>query len=43
MTMPYYEVPAEVLDDPGAFLEWAGAAIAAGHATAKAKKPARRK
>ena len=38
MTMPYYEVPAEVLEDPAACLEWAHAAIAAGHATAKAKK-----
>ncbi len=32
--MPYWEVPAEVLEDPELFTEWAERAIAVGHATA---------
>ena len=40
-TMPYYTVPADVIEDPGACLEWARAAIAIGHATAKKVKRAR--
>ncbi len=40
-TMPYYTVPGDVIEDPGACLEWARAAIAVGHATAKKPKRAR--
>ena len=36
--MPYYEVPADVLDDTVMLLEWAEISIAVGHATAKKKK-----
>ena len=32
--MPYWEVPADVLEDPELFREWAERAIAHGHATA---------
>jgi DNA transformation protein len=41
-TMPYYTVPSEVIEDPAVCVEWARAAIAAGHATA-AKRPATRR
>jgi TfoX/Sxy family transcriptional regulator of competence genes len=37
--MPYYEVPVEVLEDGERLAEWAGKAIAIGHATAKKKRP----
>ncbi len=37
--MPYYEVPAEVLEDETALHDWAHASIAVGHATAKKKRP----
>ena len=36
--MPYYEVPAEVLEDTMMLLEWAKISISVGHATAKKKK-----
>jgi DNA transformation protein len=36
--MPYYEVPVEVLEGGDRFAEWAGKAIAIGHATAKKKR-----
>ncbi|CAN5855446.1 TfoX/Sxy family protein [soil metagenome] len=35
MTMPYWSVPAEVLEDEDRFSDWARHAIAVGHATAK--------
>jgi DNA transformation protein and related proteins len=42
--MPYWSVPAEVLDDSEALEEWARAAIKTAHATAKpkAQKPAKK-
>ena len=36
--MPYYEVPADVLEDAEALLEWARTAIDVGHATATKKR-----
>jgi len=36
--MPYYEVPADVLEDVDALQEWARIAIDVGHATATKKK-----
>ena len=36
--MPYYEVPADILEDTTKLLEWAEISIAVGHATAKKKK-----
>ena len=36
--MPYYEVPEEVMDNEGTFLEWAEISIDIGHRTAKKKK-----
>lgn len=42
MTMPYYEVPASVLDDRDVFREWARGAIDVAHAT-PSKKPRTRK
>ena len=36
--MPYYEVPADVLEDTMKLLEWANISIAIGHATAKKKR-----
>ena len=38
MTMPYYEVPVEIMEDESLFLEWARTSITVGHATAKKKK-----
>lgn len=38
MTMPYWSVPTEVLDDDDRFVDWARDAIAVGHATAKRKR-----
>ncbi len=35
--MPYYEVPADVIEDRDNFKKWANIAIAVGHATAKKK------
>lgn len=35
MTMPYWSVPAEVLDDDDRFAAWARDAVAVGHATAR--------
>ncbi len=36
--MPYYEVPADVMEDTAALHEWANISIAIGHATAKKKR-----
>ena len=36
--MPYYEVPADILEDTAKLLEWAEISIAVGHATAKKKR-----
>ena len=36
--MPYYEVPADVLEDRTMLLEWAEISITIGHATAKKKR-----
>lgn len=33
-SMPYWDVPGDVLDDPDRLSEWAAKAIAAGHRTA---------
>ena len=33
--MPYYEVPADVLEDSEEMREWAGVAVQVGHITAK--------
>ncbi|HEY90355.1 MAG TPA: TfoX/Sxy family protein, partial [Dehalococcoidia bacterium] len=43
-TMPYYEVPADVLEDSDTFGEWALAAIAIGDAAPakKRKRPSRK-
>lgn len=35
--MPYFSVPAEILEDQQAFLEWARESIAIAHATSKKK------
>ncbi len=35
--MPYFKVPPTILEDTGAFQEWARAAIAVGHTTSKKK------
>ena len=37
-SMPYYEVPTEVMEDRQAFLEWVEVSVAIGHATAKKRK-----
>jgi len=37
-SMPYFSVPAEVLEDGAQLQDWAGAAIAVGHATATKKR-----
>lgn len=37
--MPYYEVPADVLEDKSLLHRWAATTIAVGHATAKKKRP----
>jgi DNA transformation protein len=37
--MPYYEVPAEVMEDAVVLHEWANTSIAIGHATARKKRP----
>ena len=36
--MPYYEVPADILEDSDAMENWARDAIEVGHATAKKKR-----
>jgi len=36
--MPYYEVPAEIMEDIALLHEWARTSIAIGHATAKRKR-----
>ncbi len=36
--MPYYEVPAEVLENAATLHEWASTSMAIGHATARKKK-----
>lgn len=36
--MPYYEVPAEIIEDDSLLLEWAHTSITVGHSTAKKKK-----
>jgi DNA transformation protein len=36
--MPYYEVPADVMEDSEKLTDWAGTAISVGHATAKKKR-----
>ena len=38
MTMPYWSVPADLLEDRGELHDWAEEAIAVGHATASKKK-----
>jgi len=38
LNIPYYEVPAEVMEDSTLFLKWANNSIAVGHATAKKKR-----
>jgi DNA transformation protein and related proteins len=38
MTMPYWSVPADLLEDRGELLEWAEDAVAVGHTTAKKKR-----
>lgn len=38
MTMPYFQVPDDVLGDDDRFSEWAVEAMAVGHATAKPAK-----
>ncbi len=38
MTMPYWSVPADLLEDHGELLDWAGDAVAVGQATARKKK-----
>jgi DNA transformation protein len=42
-TMPYYEVPVEVLEDPGDFCAWAEKALAAATAARQKRTPSRRK
>ena len=42
MTMPYYEVPADVVADDRTFAAWAKKAVAVAHATSK-KKPAKKR
>ncbi len=37
--MPYYSVPAEVMEDGAKLHDWARTSIAIAHATAKKKKP----
>ncbi len=37
-SMPYYEVPADIIEDTDRFQEWAGISIAIGHATARKKR-----
>ena len=41
--MPYYEVPADVVDDEARLLEWAEEAARVGHATARSKKKPKKK
>ena len=41
--MPYYGVPAEVMEDGDDFGEWAVTAIAVGHATATKKRPRKKR
>ncbi len=36
--MPYYEVPAEIMEDTALLRMWAGISMAIGHATAKKKR-----
>jgi DNA transformation protein len=38
MSMPYFEVPVDVLEDSDALQQWARTAIAVGHATARKKR-----
>ena len=38
MTMPYWSVPADLLEDRGELLDWVADAIAVGHATAAKKR-----
>ncbi len=39
--MPYYQVPAGVVEDPTTLRTWAQTSIAIAHATAKKKRPKR--
>jgi DNA transformation protein len=39
MTMPYYDVPAQVLEDPETLREWASRSIAIAKASTKARRP----
>ncbi len=41
--MPYYSVPADVMEDGDAFGEWAVNAISIGHATAAKKRPRKKR
>ncbi len=36
--MPYYEVPAEIMEDSATLHDWARTSVAIGHATAKKKQ-----
>ena len=38
MTMPYWSVPADLLEDREQLLDWAAEAVAVGHATATKKR-----
>jgi TfoX/Sxy family transcriptional regulator of competence genes len=38
MNMPYWSVPADLLEDRDELQEWAAEAVAVGHATASAKR-----
>ena len=38
MTMPYWSVPADLLDDREQLLDWAAEAVEVGHATASKRK-----
>jgi DNA transformation protein len=38
MSMPYFEVPVDVLEDSDALRRWASTAMAVGHATSKKKR-----
>jgi len=41
VSMTYFEVPADVLEDAGTFVEWSGRAVAAALAAARKKSPPR--
>jgi len=43
VSMTYFEVPADVLEDAGTFVEWSGRAVAAALAVVKKPAPTRRR